>query len=61
MLTNILKVEHADVFVCSDAIGGCTVANDTRWAGAYGVNVDFVAQTHCSVEVVAEEDIQVCL
>ena len=47
--------------VCSDAIGGCTVANDTRWAGAYGVNVDFVARTHCSVEIVSYEDIHVCL
>jgi hypothetical protein len=46
---------------CSDTMGGCTVVNDTRWAGAYGVNVDFVARTHCSVEVVTNEDIQVHL
>ena len=34
---------------------------DPRWAGSFGVNVDFVARSHCSVEMIMLEDIQVCL
>ena len=40
-------------------IGGCTLANDMRWAGAFGISADFVAKSHCSVEIVADEDIKV--
>jgi hypothetical protein len=43
-----------------DAIGGSVVVGDTRWAGTFGVAADFVARTHCSVEVITKEDIQVC-
>ena len=35
------------------------MAGDSRWAGSYGVNVDFVARSHCSVAFIALEDIQV--
>jgi hypothetical protein len=35
------------------------VVGDTRWAGTFGVAADFVAKTHCSVEVIASEVIEV--
>ncbi len=35
------------------------MVGDTRWAGAFGVNVDLVARSHCSVEIIKLEDIQV--
>ena len=40
-------------------IGGCTVADDVRWAGAFGIDADFVAKTHCSVAFVSTEDMKV--
>ena len=42
----------------SDSIGDSAIAGDTRWSGSYGVNVDFIARSHCSVAVVKIEDIQ---
>ena len=33
--------------------------NDFRWAGSYGVQVDFIARSHCSVEIIKTEDIMV--
>ena len=42
-----------------DSIGDSAVMGDTRWAGAFGVNVDLVARSHCSVEIIKLEDIQV--
>ena len=41
-----------------DAVGDSSVAGDTRWAGTYGVNVDFVARSHCSVVYIPVSDIQ---
>ncbi len=35
------------------------VAGDLRWAGTFGVNIDFVARSHCSVALITTEDIQV--
>ena len=35
------------------------MAGDVRWAGTFGVNIDFVARTHCSVALIALEDVQV--
>ncbi len=35
------------------------MAGDLRWAGTFGVNVDFVARSHCSVALITMEDIQV--
>jgi hypothetical protein len=43
-----------------DCIGDCSLAGDPRWAGTYGVNLDFVARCHCSIEFISLEDIQVC-
>ncbi len=34
---------------------------DQRWGGTFGVNVDFVARSHCSVEMISLEDMQVSL
>ena len=42
-----------------DPVGDCAVAGDLRWAGMFGVNVDFVARSHCSVALITIEDIQV--
>ena len=46
-------------FSFSDSIGDNSIAGDKRWAGSFGVNVDFVARTHCSVEFISTEDITV--
>ncbi len=35
------------------------MVGDRRWAGAYGVQADFVAMSHCSVEIIKTEDIMV--
>ncbi len=32
---------------------------DTRWTGAYGMEADIVARTHCSVELTKTDDIKV--
>ncbi len=53
-----LLIHHYDA-VCRDPVGDCVVAGDLRWAGTFGVNVDFVARSHCSVALIAIEDIQV--
>jgi hypothetical protein len=42
-----------------DPVGDCVVAGDLRWAGTFGVNIDFVARSHCSVAFITLEDIQV--
>ena len=40
-------------------MGGSTVVGDVRWTGNFGVNVDLVARTHCSVELIKTEKIMV--
>ena len=40
-------------------MGGNAVVGDPRWTGSYGVNVDLVAQSHCSVAFICTEDILV--
>jgi len=42
-----------------DSIGDNVVAEDLRWGGTFGVNVDFVARTHTSVAFIKLESIQV--
>jgi hypothetical protein len=42
-----------------DSIGDAAIAGDLRWSGALGVNVDMVARSHCSVEMIMLEDLQV--
>ena len=43
-----------------DSVGGSAVVGDVRWTGTFGVNVDLVAKSHCSVELIRTEDILVC-
>jgi hypothetical protein len=43
-----------------DSIGDSLVADDLRWGGTFGVNVDFVARSHTSVAFIKQENIQVC-
>ena len=47
--------------LCRDSIGDSCISGDLRWGGSYGVNIDFVARTHCSVAFIKIEDIQVSL
>jgi hypothetical protein len=42
-----------------DSIGDSVIAGDLRWGGMYGVNVDFVARSHCSVAIIKLEDMKV--
>jgi hypothetical protein len=42
-----------------DSFGDGAISGDRRWAGSYGVNVDFVARSHCAVEVILVEDMEV--
>ena len=44
-----------------DSIGDSTISGDLRWAGFLGVNVDFVARSHCAVEFISLEDMKVSL
>ena len=60
--TNVGSVGGAGrwvVVVGRESIGDGSLVGDTRWAGAYGVDADLVARTHCSVEFIRTEDIQV--
>jgi hypothetical protein len=47
------------IFFCRDSFGGSAVIGDKRWTGTFGVNLDIVARTHCSVEFIKTEDILV--
>ena len=40
-------------------MGGTSVVGDLRWTGAFGANLDLIAKTHCSVELIKLEDIKV--
>ncbi len=42
-----------------DSVGGNAIVGDKRWTGSFGVNVDLVARTHCSVGIISTKDIQV--
>ena len=35
------------------------VVGDMRWAGTFGVNADFVARSHCSVELITANAVSV--
>ena len=45
--------------MCRDSVGGNNVVGDERWTGSFGVNVDLVARTHCSVALIKTQDILV--
>jgi hypothetical protein len=40
-------------------LGGGAVAGDLRWTGAWGVQADIVARTHCSLDLIQTSDINV--
>ena len=48
------------LFALRDCIGDSCVVGDSRWGGAFGVTVDLVALSHCSVKIIKLEDIEVC-
>jgi hypothetical protein len=54
----LIFIWNQSSFVLRDSIGENAIAGDMRWAGSYGVNIDFVAQSHCAVEVITVQDIQ---
>ncbi len=47
------------VLNCRDSIGSSAIVGDPRWAGAYGVEADFIARGHCAVEYIKIQDIEV--
>lgn len=51
--------QRVTLLVYRDSIGSSAVIGDERWAGAYGVEADFIALTHCSVEFIPTESINV--
>jgi hypothetical protein len=55
----VVKLDCA-LYVTRDSIGDSAISGDFRWAGFLGVNVDFVARSHCSVEYISLEDMKVC-
>ncbi len=42
-----------------DSIGSSSLVGDFRWSGTFGVNLDYVARSHCSVEIIHLKDIEV--
>jgi hypothetical protein len=45
--------------VYRDCLGDSSLAGDLRWAGTYGVSLDFVARSHCSVQFISIEAMEV--
>ena len=58
-LIMLVSTQLTGLNFCRDSIGDSAITGDVRWSGAYGVNVDYIARSHCSVEVIKIEDIQV--
>jgi hypothetical protein len=48
-----------DMTVVRGSIGDNAVLGDPRWAGAYGVDADYVADQNCKICVFLTEDIRV--
>ena len=46
---------------CRDTIGSSSIVGDHRWSGAFGVDADYVAKGHCSVEFISVRDNTVIL
>ena len=44
--------------LCRDVFGDTAILGDRRWAGAYGVDADFVAGEHCSIARIPTRHIQ---
>jgi hypothetical protein len=43
-----------------DVFGDTAILGDRRWAGAYGIDADFIAGEHCSIARIHKTHIQVC-
>jgi hypothetical protein len=41
-----------------DVFGDTSILGDHRWAGAYGIDADFIAGEHCSVARIRNPHIQ---
>ena len=60
-----MYIEHMRIYnenglnCCRDVFGDTAILGDRRWAGAYGVDADFVAGEHCSIARIRTQDIQV--
>ena len=50
---NFLSPLHRDVF------GETAILGDRRWAGAYGIDADFIAGDHCAIAQIHTRHIQV--
>ena len=46
--------------VCRDVFGDTAILGDHRWAGAYGVDADFISSENCSIARIRTHHIQVC-
>lgn len=46
-------------FIFSDVFGDTTILGDNRWAGAYGIDADFIAGEQCCVARVRARDVEV--
>ncbi len=46
---------------CRDTLGDGAVAGDKRWSGSFGVNVDYVARSNGSIEIIPLAGLQVCV
>ena len=51
-------IECDSVWSGRDSLGDGTMVGDRRWAGAYGVDADLIARSHCAVEFIRTEDIE---
>ena len=58
-LVTTAQMVISNCFKHRDSIGGSAVIGDMRWTGTFGVNVDLVARTHCSAELIKTEHILV--
>uniref|UniRef100_A0A7S0MJ71 Cyclic nucleotide-binding domain-containing protein n=1 Tax=Cryptomonas curvata TaxID=233186 RepID=A0A7S0MJ71_9CRYP len=48
-------------FKRGDVFGDTSILGDHRWAGAYGIDADFIAGEHCSIARIGNSHIQVVL
>ncbi len=57
----VLIIYDVFFYYSRDSIGSSSIVGDKRWAGTFGVDADFIARGHCSVEFIKIEDIEVFL
>ena len=47
------------VGVLRDVVGENSVLGDVRWAGAWGIQADFIAKTPCSIMCIDKQEVLV--